>query len=179
MRIRFKTNAHKALEVILWFANKRPGIDFHGILKLLFFADKHHLNEWGRPIVGDNYHALPYGPVAQTTYDLLKREPLALEFFRLEDFPFEVVGRYCVKPLREAGLGKLSESDIEALECTWAEYGGMSFDELTKLSHRHPAYKNAELRGSQQMHYADFLEGDNASDEVIADLAASAHRIRI
>jgi hypothetical protein len=47
MAIRFQTNPRKALEVIVWFANKRPGIDFHSILKLLFFADKDHLNGMG------------------------------------------------------------------------------------------------------------------------------------
>src|SRR5690606_9928660 len=87
--IRFRTNPEKALEVILWFASKREGIDFHSILKLLFFADKYHLNGYGRPIVGDQYKALPYGPVAQTTYDILKREPLVLEELGLEELPFE------------------------------------------------------------------------------------------
>lgn len=72
MTIQFRTNARKALEVILWFA-QRGRTDFHGILKLLFFADKHHLNAYGRPIVGDQYKALPYGRVAQTTYITCRR----------------------------------------------------------------------------------------------------------
>lgn len=179
MAIKFKTNARKSLEVILWLANKRPGIDFHAILKLLFFADKRHLNAWGRPIVGDTYKALPYGPVAQTTYDVLKREPLVLEVLQLEDVPFDVVRGYHVYPRRGPNLGKLSESDVEALEQTWAEYSQLNFDQLTQLSHHHPAYKKAEQRGTQQMLYADFLEGENAEPEVIDDLKASAHRIKM
>src|SRR5215216_2210354 len=117
MAIRFKTNPQKALEVILWFANARQGIDFHSVLKLLFFADKEHLNAYGRPIVGDRYNALPYGPVAQTTYDILKRDPLALESLGVEDasdLPFEVRRGYRVYPKRAPDSRKLSESDLEA-----------------------------------------------------------------
>jgi uncharacterized phage-associated protein len=179
MTIRFKTNARKALEVILWFANKRPGIDFHAVLKMLFFADKRHLNEWGRPIVGDVYFALPYGPVAQTTYDLMKRDALALELLQLDDVPFRVEGRYRIIPERAPDLSRLSESDVEALEQTWTEYGHLSFDQLTLISHCHPAYRNAEEAGRQRMLYADFLEGDNATPEVMADLEETAHRIVI
>ena len=39
MSIKFKPNATKAVEVILWFATERPGVDFQTILTLLFFAD--------------------------------------------------------------------------------------------------------------------------------------------
>jgi hypothetical protein len=49
-------------------------VDFHTVLKVLFFADVNHLNNYGRPIVGDDYVALPHGPVPQTTYDILKAD---------------------------------------------------------------------------------------------------------
>ncbi len=89
MSIRFRFNAKKAVEVILWFAERRPGISFHTLLKLLFYADKRHLNRYGRPITGDDYIAMQYGPVASTTYDMLKGAPLALEYLEGET-PFEV-----------------------------------------------------------------------------------------
>lgn len=180
MSIRFKTNIHKALEVILWFANQRNGIDFHAILKLLFFAEKLHINQYGRPIVGDSYKALPYGPVGQTTYDLLKLDPLALESLQLdEETPFSVQGGHHVHPKRPPNLARLSESDVEALESVWATYGGRSFKELTDLSHAHPAYRRAQAADRRKMLYEDFLEGDAATEARIADLAAVAPRMRI
>ncbi len=244
MAIKFKPNAAKAVEVIVWFANKRPGVDFHTILKLLFFADIYHLNQWGRPIIGDTYNALPYGPVAQTTYDLLRREPLALELLRTDDerledrriyaafegaefaleedlepplvnwaanrkwskapplkratkteqtlalqamtfdyerpeLPFSVVREFRVWPRREPDLSRLSQSDLEALNSTWQRLSHLNFRALTKKSHDHPAYKNAEKAGRQMMAYEDFLEGDKAHPEIIEALQESAPRIVI
>jgi uncharacterized phage-associated protein len=176
--IHFRNNPSKSLEVILWLANKRPGIDFHAILKLLFFADKEHLNEYGRPIVGGTYNALNYGPVSQPTYDILKRDPLAMEVLGADDgLPFKVEGGYRVFADRAADVRKLSKSDVEALELTWQKYSALDFDNLTRVSHEHPAYKNAEEIGRQRMLYEEFLEGPNASLEVVEDLKAAAKRI--
>ena len=177
MSIRFRFNAQKALEVILWFAEKNRGISFHTLLKLLFYADKYHLNQYGRPIVGDRYVALPYGPVAQMTYDILKGEPLALEALEMQRLPFEVRGRYNVFPTeRGPDSSKFSESDVEALEYAWNKYGDYGFNILTRLTHNDPAYKNAE---GQTIRYEDFLEGPNISKEVIEELQESAPRIVI
>lgn len=173
MTIQFRTNARKALEVILWFA-QRGRTDFHGILKLLFFADKHHLNAYGRPIIGDQYKALPYGPVAQTTYDILKGDALAREQLGMPQLPFRIVDGYAVKPTRDPDLQKLSESDIEALEWAWEKYGRYSFDRLTRVSHEDPAYANAE---GQAMRYEDFIEPGDDRQERIDDLRAEARRL--
>jgi uncharacterized phage-associated protein len=178
-KIRFRTNTRKALEVILWFANKRHGIDFHSILKLLFFADKTHLNRWGRPIVGDTYRALPYGPVAQVTYEIFKCEPLALELLELDDFPFEVRNRYRLWPTREADLSRLSRSDIQALQESWDRFAELSFADLAKISHLDPAYHRAEVQGRIDIHYADFLEGENATPEAVAELEGTSRRMRV
>lgn len=178
--IHFRNNPAKSLEVILWLAHRRPGIDFHAILKLLFFADKAHLNEYGRPIVGGTYSALPYGPVSQPTYDILKGEPLAMEVLGLdEDRAFEVRQGYRVHANRNPDLSKLARSDVAVLEATLAQYGDLNFDALTRVSHEHPAYRNAEIEGRQRMAYEDFLEGVSATPEIIEDLRSSARRVRV
>jgi len=177
-RIQFRTNIRKALEVILWCADKRGAVDFHTVLKVLFGADLFHLNEYGRPIVGDTYNALPYGPVPQTTYDLLKREPLALEELGTAKLPFEVEG-YTVRPERGPDLTVFSRSDLEALENGWKRFGALGFSARTHESHQHAAWRNAFEAGRQGMDYADFLEGENATPEAIADLAEVASDLRL
>lgn len=178
--IHFQNNTEKSLEVILWLASKRPGLDFHAILKLLFLADVKHLNEYGRPIVGGVYNALIYGPVSQPTYDILKREPLALEALGTDgDLPFEVRGGYHVHPKRSPNLRKLSRSDVKALEDAWEEWSDLGFDERTTISHRHPAYKNAEDAGRQRMRYEDFLDPEKVTAEQVSDLSETARRIRV
>lgn len=178
-RIRFRANVRKALEVILWCAAKREGtVDFHTVLKVLFGADVHHLNRHGRPVVGDTYNALPYGPVPQTTYDLLKREPLALEALGEARPPFDVIG-YTVHAHREPDLTVFSPSDLDALEDGWRQYSGLGFRGRTDRSHEHPAWRNAYNAGRQGMDYADFLEGENATPEAVADLAEVAPALRL
>jgi hypothetical protein len=76
-------------------------------------------------------------------------------------------------------MRKLSESDLEALRHAFAEYGDLDFRTKTDLSHEHPAFRNAEAAGRQRMDYGDFLEGDMASPEIIADLEETAHRLCI
>lgn len=177
-RIRFRTNAKKALEVILWCAAKSGSVDFHTVLKVLFGADVHHMNRYGRPVVGDTYVALPYGPVPQTTYDILKREPLALEQLGVRDLPFSVRG-YTAHPLRAPDLSVFSDSEIEALEDGWRVFGCLGFSARTDVSHQHQAWRKAWDEGRQVMDYADFLEGANQTPEMIADIAEMAPALRL
>ena len=178
-RINYRTNPRKALEVILWCASKRPGVDFHTILKVLFFADVTHLNNYGRPIVGDDYVALPHGPVPQTTYDILKGDPLIRDALQLASLPFVVVGGYRVQAEREPDLDYLSESDLEALEEGWAKCAHLGFSARTEVSHQHPAWQNARNAGRHLMDYADFLEGENRAPERLHDIAEFAADLRV
>ncbi|MBF0624860.1 MAG: SocA family protein [Magnetococcales bacterium] len=151
---------------------------FHAILKLLFFADKYHLNRFGRPIVGDRYVAMPYGPVASVTYDILKGNVLAMEMAGEDPLPFEVrhhANRPHVHSNRPARLEMLSDSDIEALEYSFAMYGHLGFDELYRISHEDPAYRNAEERGlNTTIRYEDLIEDSGDRDELIQDLRETA-----
>ena len=176
--IHFRVNSCKALEVILWLANKQPGLGFHAILKLIFFADKYHLNRYGRPIVGDRYVAMHYGPVASVTYDILKGDLLAIEMTGEDPLPFGVrhqANRPHVYPNRPARLDLLSESDMEALAHAFATYGHLGFDELYQITHDDPAYRSAEKRGlNTTIRYEDLIEDSGHREEIIQDLRETA-----
>ena len=72
MKHPFIFDPDKAVETILYIANKVQGTDFHRISKLMYFADKIRLEESGRFICGDSYMAMKHGPVPCKTYDILK-----------------------------------------------------------------------------------------------------------
>lgn len=174
MRARYPANMAKALEVVLWLADKDPEIDFHKILKLLFFADKYHLNKYGRPIVGGTYLADIYGPVSQPVYLILREEPLTAEMLeRNGEPPFKVVSRYKVRAERSANRRLLSASDAEALDHAHRLYGHLSFREITELSHDEFAYQNAD---GGEMRYEDFLEDGPDREERAEDLAEVSRR---
>ena len=127
----------KALNALLYVANRVQRKDFHKIFKIVYFADRQHLAEWGRPITGDTYIAMDAGPVPSRMYDMLKivrgdsylpdTEGLG-KFFKVENWMY-------VQPLVDADLNKLSKNEQEALDDSIAKYAGLSYDEIKEKSH--------------------------------------------
>lgn len=127
----------KALNALLYVANRLQRKDFHKIFKVLYFAERQHLAEWGRPIIGDTYIAMDAGPVPSRIYDMLKivrgdsyipdTEGLG-QFFTIENWMY-------VRPLADADLNKLSKTEVEAMANSIAQYGALSYDEIKEKSH--------------------------------------------
>src|SRR5450759_1773696 len=62
----------KALEVIIYVAKNLASPSLHSISKILYLADKRHLQHFGRLICGDRYVAMEYGPVPSAVYNMMK-----------------------------------------------------------------------------------------------------------
>lgn len=133
----------KALETVLYIASRLESSDLHSVLKIRYFADKLHLSQYGFPASGDRYVAMEFGPVASCIYDILKVArgdgsswaqqtygPLVRGVLEVESG-----GSHRVSPKRAADTSFLSQSDIQSLDEAIKRYGGMKFDERTKVSH--------------------------------------------
>lgn len=135
----FEFKKDKALEAILYIVEKTHAPSFHQISKIMYFADRDHLEKYGRFIAGDSYVAMKHGPVPSGTYDLLKSKrspPLQSGGHAFDaDTTFEVRNGHDVKGLRAANLDRLSDSDVECLDSALSKYGSLSFNQLTELSH--------------------------------------------
>jgi hypothetical protein len=167
-RPRYVPNTSKALEVILWLANREPGIDIYHLVKAAFYADKEHVSAYGRPISGDEYEAKAYGPLPRVIYGLLRHEPLEILALGRNHgpLPFEIGNDFVVKAGREPNLRRLSESDQEALQRGLDIVRDKSFDELVDLTHDDPAYLNA---AGGTMDYRDFLSADDPDRDAKAE----------
>ena len=146
------------------------------VVKCAFFADKLHLNRYGRPISGDDYIADTYGPLGKVTYGLLRHEPLEiLALGGNGTLPFRVEDHLYVYADREPNLNRLSSSDIAALDEAYREHGHKTFDELREESHQDPAYVSAN---GGRMNYEDMLSPDDPkrSDKIayLQDAARTA-----
>ena len=174
---RYVPSAEKALEVILWFAHSWPGIDVYHLAKAAFYADKHHVSNYGRPIVGDQYEAAPYGPLPQVIYGLIKHDPIELLALGSNGpLPFEMdADTYQIKGQREPNPRRLSESDVEALEVGLSHVRGRSFDELYAETHNDPAYQRSE---GMRMDYREFIDDEDPDKpkkaEYLTEVAALA-----
>ena len=145
----FKFDAEKALQVILYLANKAAIPDIIHVCKCLYFADKKHLERVGRFICGDNYIAMANGPVPSRTYDLIRdvqdpnRQSLYADAARTT---FRLKG-WLIVPLAQLDLGVFSKSEMDSLDWAIENYSGLTTRQLVDISHEERAYKEADPNG--------------------------------
>ena len=114
-KITFDFNESKAIETILYLANRVSRSYKYKICKMLYLADKTSLEKYGRFIFGESYSAMQEGATPSKSYDLLKQ----IAEVCTDDLCVE---GNSVVALRDAKLDYLSESDIECLDQTIALY---------------------------------------------------------
>jgi uncharacterized phage-associated protein len=146
MKHPFRFELTKAIETILYLAEKLPVADFPHIFKTIYFADKAHLAEWGCFICGDSYMAMKYGPVPSNIFNLLKAAKGDDAILAILDnnivaqvtSAFAVKKDYVVKAHKKVDLDWLSESERECLDSAINQYGALSSDKLNQSSHEEP-----------------------------------------
>jgi len=144
---RFSVDWDKAIEAIAFIASLKPGVTQYYLGKILFFADREHLLDYGRPITGDRYVAMEHGPVPSAIRDVLKAD---------SDSPDEILAKLHERVGIERDGNKqmvfsksvgaapsLSGSDREYLAASVQRYGSMSFTQLKAVSHEDVAYSDA------------------------------------
>ncbi|MCX6602278.1 MAG: Panacea domain-containing protein [Acidobacteria bacterium] len=161
-----------------------PHFDKYRASKLLFLADREHLLRFGRPITGDSYSALPYGPTPNRVLSLLNGlEKVALEGDApLNDEVAELVLHFDVAKDEYAtyhaksqpDLDALSISDLKVLDRVVAEHGRKTFNELKDLTHGMRAYtkawRNDEVRKKYPMVFEDFFAEEPDKADFLKEL---------
>jgi uncharacterized phage-associated protein len=189
--VTFAYDFDKALAALVYLASNPeavPALDKYKAGKLLFLADKYHLVRYGRPILGDFYRALDYGPIPQRTMDALhalvddsrrrtpETERLAKSLAVDHRFQYPRFAA-AVTPNLEA----LSVSELRALDHVVTDFGKKTFDELKALTHEMPAYRKARARvlgvHVVDMRYEDFFEED--PDAIAGALAEMLETYRL
>jgi len=178
----FHISHRKALEALVWLASNKSTINIYHIAKVLFYADKIHLNRFGRPIIGDTYYKLPYGPVPLTVMNMVYQKT---EFFsprQLEGFnaSIRVIKEQYVSitAKREPDLNYFSKSDLKALGESLKKYGSASFDELFRMTNNEQCY--IETEDQQPIDYALFLDRDNPNrDSILKSITETSKYITV
>jgi uncharacterized phage-associated protein len=116
--------------------------------KLLYFADKEHLLSHGRPILGDVYFCLPYGPVPSVALNEMND---AINDTEIDDPDRNLFRQYLdVKkffnpyPVFKAKQGYdadvFSESELGILNHVANHYGRLTTSQLVNLTHQEPTW---------------------------------------
>lgn len=144
---RFNFKWEKAIQAIDFIAQHQPGITQYYVGKIIFFADREHLLDYGRPISGDRYVAMEHGPVPSAVRDLLKSDsgyPDEMIVLLHSRIGIETDGnKQHIYSKGNNEFPNLSGSDKEYLTDAIVKYGDMSFSQLKDLSHEDPAYEAA------------------------------------
>lgn len=139
-------NEKKALNAVLYIASRLKCKDFHKIFKVLYFADRDHISEYGRSISGDIYIAMGDGPVPSKLYDIFKSVRGDSYFSDNGKFSkyFSVVDWDLISPLQDANLKLLSKTDKSHLDKSLKLYGDLTWDEVKEKSHDYAWRKTAK-----------------------------------
>lgn len=152
-----------------YFARKKDGqINKMKVIKLIYFADRYHIRKYGRPVIGDKYWAMKLGPVASYTLHAaefntkLERDCLRYAKKFLSHIKGDVKILNIVSK-DKVDLNVFSQTDIEALETVFKEFGDKDQFELADIAHKYPEWlkhkKEIEVEKKRrvEMNYLDFF----------------------
>lgn len=154
----------KIKEVLLYILGKTGMLDYYHLMKILYLAERQHLARWGERITSDDYYALPHGPVPSRIYDSLKSVKEGKEGF-LSDIVTVSSKTPVVTALRDADMGYLSKSEIEALDSAIAKNIVKSFAELEEMTHDKYYFK--ALENGRKMSVEDIARSGGASEQMV------------
>jgi len=164
---RFKPVKAMQAAAVLLDAEQTKQMSYYRLLKLLYFADRRHLQETGRPIIGGRTVAMDQGPLSSQVYDLIRKEHSAYpewsQFFRIH-------GRY-IEMLKHPGNGELSRREIRTLLAEAKKFEDREDDELGVIAHRLKEYQDNYVAGtSTVIPLSDIVRAVGRADEEAAIL---------
>ncbi len=135
------------------------------LLKLLYLADRESIRQAGKPITGDAFAALEWGPVLRHTYNCIKKDHHEHhEWWKY--IKSEPNGRDVVLE-SDPGSGQLSTFDENILDGIWTNFGHLTAKQLSKYTHQLPEYKKhePEPKKSNAIPTEDVLEALGMSEK--------------
>lgn len=168
----FIVDKDKTLNAALYVLNAVGKADYHKVFKILYFAEQHHLRKYGRPVTGDSYQAMQYGPVPSYLFDVFKASengyhPFAEAMSVSHLFKVERQGKVpYVEATQAANWDELSVSDVEALNQSINDNAGLSFKGLVDKSHD-SAWEKSEKNEDIEMSYLDIAEASGIDKDML------------
>ena len=115
-----------------------------GALKLLFFAEKYHLQQYARMITDDTFFAMKNGPVASGARDVLAFDNMNTDLEYTKKF-IKNINSYDYKGIENSNaLDMLSETDIEALDFAIENFKHLDNWGLVDETHKYQEWKRYE-----------------------------------
>lgn len=153
----------KAIEAIIYIAQRYKTPEVYAICKLLYLADKESLENYGRFIFSESYCAMEQGAVPSKAYDLLK-------LARHQNVGGIEVSGNDVAVSRDSNFDFFSASDLECLNRIIEKFNGLSGRALFNAAHDNAwevNWKRRENSGSVPIPINDIARELRDSDNLI------------
>ena len=188
--IRFTFKLEKLVQALAFFSSKGVReLTKLKAAKLLYFADKAHLLEYGRPILGDVYFCLPYGPVPSIALNEMNdaiQQPEVEEadlpqdraaFLRVLKVHKPLFGGHHVFQAKGFDADVFSESELQVLDNVVQRYGSCTAGQLVDLTHKEVTWaisdQHRDPGGRAPIPYELFFAGAPEGAQKMLDLVRS------
>jgi len=176
----FSYNPRKATQAVAYLVSLSGGsMDLWRMLKLVYLFDRACLIASGASITGDSLDSLPFGPTPSRIYDNTKAE-------RDDRHKDKVWREYLTESINnEVRLQKavfatneLSQFERDIIKRTWQEYANCPTDELWKVVHSLPEYRDPQ-GSSSSIDPEQILRAADWTPEEIKNASRDAQREKI
>ena len=160
-------NYKKSVQSLNLFAIREGGATFNKMkaIKLIWLSDRLHLRTHGRTVTGDQYFALPHGPVPSTTKDILGENSFSLSDDELKyaNEYISIIDQYNYKSVADSDLRVFSKTERDILNSVYDKYGHYDQFQLRNISHEFPEWKkyesalNKKISSRFEMQLSDFF----------------------
>jgi uncharacterized phage-associated protein len=135
-------NVDKLREVVVYFVNRANNVHLGVVklMKLLYYADFDHCEQYGEPITGARYVKLDNGPALDGYESLLRdfEKEGAFKSIRVPAGPYE---RRRFVPLREPNLAVFSAEELDTLDKVCEEWRLAPLSRIIHASHNDVPWK--------------------------------------
>ncbi len=148
--IHFKYNPLKTVQTVgLLLKLHGEPMNYMGLLKLLYMADRISLESIDQPISGDEYYSMNFGPVLSHVYDLIKGKGAEKyqafwdKYISKRPDDYRQVKNFNIRLLSDPSDSELSEEEEDIVKKVYALYGKMDQFFLADFTHQYfPEWQN-------------------------------------
>lgn len=163
--------------IIYFIDNNVHSLGSTKLMKLCFYADKYHLEEYGKPIFNHSYTKLPRGPVPTWLYSIVRtsisgnydydfQEEVNIfnEYIGIEEVSYNKYTQIIFTKKQEFNNKFFSKTQLKILNKVIEEFRTITAAEISELSHTTNAWKNVEM--NEQITYESMVDDEKTSQYV-------------
>ncbi len=163
--------------IIYFIDNNVHSLGSTKLMKLCFYADKYHLEEYGKPIFNHSYTKLPRGPVPTWLYSIVRtsisgnydydfQEEVNVfnEYIGIEEVSYNKYTQVIFTKKQEFNNKFFSKTQLKILNKVIEEFRTITAAEISELSHTTNAWKNVEM--NEQITYESMVDDEKTSQYV-------------